>query len=91
MFDDQKFIIDSDYLWELAKRPGPISREELGISVKNNIKVKQIVSHWRLETDKEEPNPLFKNIVCCNCNRCVGAVNLETDYIYCPYCGSKNK
>lgn len=47
-------------------------------------------SHWRLETDEEEPNPLFKSIVCCNCNRCVGAVNLETDYIYCPYCGSKN-
>lgn len=54
-------------------------------------KVKRTVSKWRLETDEEEPNPLFKNIVCCNCGNCVGANNLSTDYIYCPYCGSKNQ
>lgn len=90
--DEWEFVSNSDYLWAMAKKPGPISREELGISPKkNNKKVKRTVSKWRLETDEEEPNPLFKNIICCNCGRAVGANNLSTDYIYCPYCGSKNQ
>ena len=39
---------------------------------------------WRLETDTEEPNPMFKLVVCSNCNS-----KANHTYPYCPHCGAK--
>jgi hypothetical protein len=39
---------------------------------------------WRLETDEEEPNPMFKLVVCSNCNN-----TANTNYNFCPDCGAK--
>ena len=40
---------------------------------------------WRLETDAEQPNPMFKLVVCSNCNS-----KANHTYPYCPYCGANN-
>ena len=36
---------------------------------------------WRLETDTEQPHPMFKLVVCSNCNS-----KANYTYPYCPYC-----
>ena len=36
---------------------------------------------WRLETDIEQPHPMFKLVVCSNCNS-----KANYTYPYCPYC-----
>lgn len=38
---------------------------------------------WCLETDEEEPNPMFKLVVC---SACEGKSN--TTYKFCPNCGA---
>ena len=44
-----------------------------------------IHGEWRIETDAEEPNPMFKLVVCSNCNS-----KANHTYPYCPYCGAIN-
>ena len=39
---------------------------------------------WRVETDEEEPNPMFKHVVCSICGGTSG-----TTFRYCPCCGAK--
>ncbi len=39
---------------------------------------------WRLESDDEEANPMFKFVVCSACNE-----KSNTNYMYCPNCGAK--
>lgn len=39
---------------------------------------------WQLETDEEEPNHMFKLVVCSVCNK-----KSHTTYNYCPNCGAK--
>lgn len=39
---------------------------------------------WRLETNEEEPDPMFKLVVCSNCN-----LKANYTYFYCPNCGAK--
>ena len=39
---------------------------------------------WRLETDEEEPNPMFKLIVCSACGK-----TANNTYNFCPECGTK--
>lgn len=46
--------------------------------------VKNISGTWRLETDEEEPNPMFKMAVCSVCNS-----KANTSYRYCPNCGAR--
>ena len=40
---------------------------------------------WRLETNEEEPNPMFKLVVCSKCGS-----KANHTYPYCPHCGSHN-
>jgi hypothetical protein len=40
--------------------------------------------HWRVETDEEEPNPMFKHVVCSACGQ-----SANEPYKYCPECGAK--
>ena len=37
---------------------------------------------WRLETDEEMPNPMFKLVVCTYCNE-----KANNTYKFCPNCG----
>ena len=37
---------------------------------------------WRLETDEEMPNPMFKLVVCTYCNE-----PANHTYKFCPHCG----
>lgn len=37
---------------------------------------------WRLETNEEEPNPMFKLVVCTYCNE-----KANHTYNFCPNCG----
>lgn len=39
---------------------------------------------WRVETDEEEPNPMFKLVVCSACGDKANYM-----YNYCPHCGAK--
>lgn len=39
---------------------------------------------WRLETDEEMPNFMFKLVVCTACNE-----TANNTYRYCPNCGAK--
>jgi rubrerythrin len=41
-------------------------------------------STWRLETDEEMPNPMFKLVVCNECGK-----TANHTYNYCPNCGAK--
>lgn len=38
---------------------------------------------WRLETDEEMPNPMFKLVICSECNE-----TANSTYKFCPNCGS---
>ena len=42
------------------------------------------LGHWTAETDEEEPNPMFKHVVCSVCGGTSG-----TTFKYCPCCGAK--
>ena len=44
------------------------------------------VGTWRLQTDEEEPNPMFKLVVCSNCNK-----TANSTYDFCPECGADMK
>jgi hypothetical protein len=46
---------------------------------------KLTVTHatWRLESDAEERNPMFKLVECSNCKHLA-----NTNYKFCPYCGA---
>ena len=44
----------------------------------------ELPPHWELESDKEEPNPLFKLFKCSKCNKSHNALSK-----YCPNCGTK--
>lgn len=37
---------------------------------------------WRLETDEECPNPMFKLVICSNCKE-----SANNTYKFCPHCG----
>ena len=39
---------------------------------------------WRLETDEEEPNPMFKHVVCSECGK-----SANNTYNFCPECGKR--
>lgn len=39
---------------------------------------------WRLESDEEEPNPMFKFVICSACKE-----KSNTIYTYCPNCGAR--
>ena len=39
---------------------------------------------WRIETDEEEPHPMFKLVVCSACKE-----KANGTYNYCPNCGAK--
>lgn len=39
---------------------------------------------WRIESDEEEANPMFKFVVCSACSE-----KSNTTYKYCPNCGAK--
>jgi hypothetical protein len=46
--------------------------------------VEVVHGRWRLETDIEEPNPMFKLVVCCVCGKTASDMGN-----YCPNCGAK--
>ena len=57
------------------------------VTIKNRptadvVKVKHGV--WRLETDEEMSNPMFKLVVCSVCNE-----KANHTYKFCPNCGAK--
>ena len=39
---------------------------------------------WRLEMDEEEPNPMFKHVVCSDCGK-----SANNTYNFCPECGKR--
>lgn len=39
---------------------------------------------WRLETDEEMPNPMFKLVVCTYCDK-----TANNTYKFCPECGKR--
>lgn len=41
---------------------------------------------WRIETDEEMPLPMFKLVICSNCNE-----TANNTYNYCPNCGAYMK
>jgi hypothetical protein len=44
----------------------------------------ELPPHWELESDKEEPNPLFKLVKCSKCSKPHNALSK-----YCPNCGTR--
>ena len=46
--------------------------------------VEVVHGRWRLETDEEEPNLMFKLVVCSVCGKTANGM-----YNYCPNCGAK--
>jgi hypothetical protein len=47
--------------------------------------VKPVVyGSWRLETDEECPNPMFKLVICSNCKE-----SSNNTYRFCPNCGAE--
>jgi rubrerythrin len=57
---------------------------ELAYDMKPADAVEVVHATWRLETDEEEPNPMFKLVVCSACNK-----TANDTYDYCPSCGAK--
>ena len=45
---------------------------------------KVVHGRWRIETDEEEPRPMFKLVVCSVCEE-----KANHPYNYCPNCGAK--
>ena len=64
--------------------PNDKFNKEFYLTLTENI-IKELQPHgtWRAETDEEEPNPMFKWVVCSACN---GKSN--TTYKFCPNCGA---
>ena len=44
---------------------------------------KAVHGSWRLETDEEMPDPLFKLVVCSECGK-----TTNDTFPFCPYCGA---
>jgi hydrogenase maturation factor HypF (carbamoyltransferase family) len=57
------------------------------ITMIDSMKAEEVVpakyGTWRIESDEEEPNPMFKLAVCSACNE-----KSNTTYKYCPNCGA---
>lgn len=70
---------------ELLKT-GPSEETEYGkIILKEMFKDKEEPTYygkWRLETDEEMPNPMFKLVICTYCNK-----PANSTYKFCPHCG----
>ena len=48
------------------------------------VSVKPVIyGSWRLETDEECPNPMFKLVICSNCKE-----SSNSTYRFCPNCGA---
>jgi hypothetical protein len=75
-------------LW--AMKPVDVQNEDIKSFVRDITFLKEFINKeaecgtWRLETDEEEPNPMFKLVVCSACNE-----KANTTYRYCPNCGVK--
>lgn len=78
------FIKEADKL----KAEEPKMEKRCDNSMIDAMKAEEVVparyGTWRLETDEEEPNPMFKFVVCSACNE-----KSNTKYKYCPHCGAK--
>jgi hypothetical protein len=71
-------------------KPVDVQNEDIKSFVRDITFLKEFINKeaecgtWRLETDEEEPNPMFKLEVCSACNE-----KANTTYRYCPNCGVK--
>jgi predicted RNA-binding Zn-ribbon protein involved in translation (DUF1610 family) len=72
----------------LLQRQNHIAEHRHFIHMIDSMKAEEVVparyGTWRLETDKEEANPMFKLVVCSACNE-----KSNTTYKFCPNCGAK--
>lgn len=72
------------------QRQNHIAEHRHFITMIDTMKAEEVIparyGTWRLETDEEEPNPMFKFVVCSACNE-----KSNTAYKYCPNCGAKMK
>lgn len=50
------------------------------------VDCKHKVGGWILESDADEPNPMFKLVVCSRCKE-----KANDTYGYCPNCGAEMK
>jgi DNA-directed RNA polymerase subunit RPC12/RpoP len=70
------------------QRQNHVAEHRHFIHMIDSMKAEEVVparyGTWRLETDEEEPNPMFKFVVCSACNE-----KSNTTYKYCPNCGAK--
>lgn len=70
------------------QRQNHIAEHRHFIHMIDSIKAEEVVparyGTWRLETDEEELNPMFKFVVCSACNE-----KANTTYKFCPNCGAK--
>lgn len=70
------------------QRQNHIAEHRHFITMIDAMKAEEVVparyGTWRLETDEEESNPMFKFVVCSACNE-----KSNTAYKYCPNCGAK--
>jgi hypothetical protein len=70
------------------QRQNHIAEHRHFITMIDSMKAEEVVparyGTWRLETDEEEANPMFKFVVCSACNE-----KSNTNYKYCPNCGAK--
>ena len=89
-----EYINKTELLFEMATSLIPQSMDiTLGYVIAKDLIQKAPVvdvapvahGEWRLETDTEQPNPMFKLVVCSNCNS-----KANHTYPYCPYCGANN-
>ena len=56
--------------------------EERVVAINRISKLAGKQATWRLETDEECPNPMFKLVVCSECNKAA-----NNTYKFCPNCG----
>jgi hypothetical protein len=70
------------------QRQNHVAEHRHFITMIDSMKSEEVVparyGTWRLETDEEEPNPMFKFVVCSACNE-----KSNTAYKFCPNCGAK--
>ena len=89
---NEKRLIDANALIERLKFKRKISEVGLYRGLESPMAqvekaptvdaVEVVHGRWRLETDEEEPNGFFKQLVCTACNKTAGGGN------YCPNCGA---
>lgn len=76
--------MDERILFEMLEEAGCKNSGECAkFLVANDVIVREH-ARWRIESDDEEPNPMFKLVVCSACGSKAG----ET-YNYCPNCGAR--